>query len=248
MNYNNILMQMEKNDPEYYSFFKRFETIVNDETDIDEKSRYLGIIGALISSKNVDFFPIILEKALEHEVTPNEIKEVLYEAAYIIGIANVFPFITLANEFFKSKNIQLPLENQCKVTPEEALQKGIQKQAEAFGKGMENFHKIGPMQRWVTNFMYGEFYTREVLSVKQRELILACIFIAYGDSTAQLLQHIKANLHVGNDKKVLVQMIFSLVPYIGYPRTFNALRTVNQATNKGFLLSILFYFSRYIMN
>lgn len=229
MSYKAMEQNIEQNDPEYTAFFKRFELMVKNESKIDDKSRYLGILGALIGAKAIDYFPIILEMSLDNILTPNEVKEVLYEAAYILGIANVFPFLKLTNDIFKAKNINLPLENQSKVAPGEGLQKGIEKQAEAFGPGMEKFHTMGPMAKWVVSFMYGEFYTREVLTVKERELVLSCIFIGHGDAAPQFNQHIKANIHVGNNKKFLIQMILSLVPYLGYPRTFNALKVLNDA-------------------
>ncbi|EAX96821.1 4-carboxymuconolactone decarboxylase, putative [Trichomonas vaginalis G3] len=228
-NYKEVLDELEHNDPEYFEFFYRFEKLVQSETKIDEKNRYLGILGSLIGSKSIDYYPYIIEQVLTKILTPQEIKEVLYEAAFILGASTVYPFLKVTNDIFKQHNINLPLENQCKVSPEEALKKGIEKQKESFGPGMEDFHTKGPMNKWVVTFMYGQLYTREVLTVKQREIVITCIFIGYGDATPQFLQHVKALTNLGHGKWDLIQMILSLVPYIGYPRTFNALRAINEA-------------------
>ena len=37
-----------------------------------------------------------------------------------------------------------------------------------------------------------------------------------------------ANLNVGNDRQLLIGVITVLVPFIGYPRTLNALAAVNE--------------------
>lgn len=40
-----------------------------------------------------------------------------------------------------------------------------------------------------------------------------------------------ANLHVGNDRARLIDVLTQLVPYLGYPRTLNALRVVDDVTS-----------------
>ena len=39
-----------------------------------------------------------------------------------------------------------------------------------------------------------------------------------------------ANLNVGNERSVLLNVLTQLIPYIGYPRTLNALRVLDEAT------------------
>jgi 4-carboxymuconolactone decarboxylase len=41
--------------------------------------------------------------------------------------------------------------------------------------------------------------------------------------------HIAANLNVGNDRSTLLGVITYLVPFVGYPRSLNALRVLNEA-------------------
>ena len=37
-----------------------------------------------------------------------------------------------------------------------------------------------------------------------------------------------ANLNVGNDRQLLISVLTVLVPFIGYPRTLNALAAINE--------------------
>lgn len=52
-----------------------------------------------------------------------------------------------------------------------------------------------------------------------------------GGCEPQLAGHVAANLSLGNDRQVLVSTITQLLPFIGYPRTLNALRVVNEGTS-----------------
>jgi 4-carboxymuconolactone decarboxylase len=39
-----------------------------------------------------------------------------------------------------------------------------------------------------------------------------------------------ANLRVGNDRKRLIDVATQLLPFIGYPRTLNALRAIDEVS------------------
>ena len=54
---------------------------------------------------------------------------------------------------------------------------------------------------------------------------------ALGGCEPQLAGHVAANLAVGNDRRVLVGTITHLLPFIGYPRTLNALRVIDEGTS-----------------
>jgi 4-carboxymuconolactone decarboxylase len=53
-----------------------------------------------------------------------------------------------------------------------------------------------------------------------------------GGCEAQLSGHVAGNLAVGNDRRVLVCAITQLLPFIGYPRTLNALRIIDEGTSR----------------
>lgn len=55
---------------------------------------------------------------------------------------------------------------------------------------------------------------------------------AQGGCEPQLLGHAKANMNIGNDKVFLIQLISQCLPFIGYPRTLNALEVINRAAEE----------------
>ena len=53
---------------------------------------------------------------------------------------------------------------------------------------------------------------------------------ALGGADAQVRGHVAGNLNVGNDRARLLAVLTLLVPFIGYPRTLNALAAINELT------------------
>ena len=64
-------------------------------------------------------------------------------------------------------------------------------------------------------------------------MITFCFLAAQGGCEPQLVSHAGANMRIGNDKAFLIQIISQCLPYIGYPRSLNALRCVNEAAQAG---------------
>jgi len=54
---------------------------------------------------------------------------------------------------------------------------------------------------------------------------------ALGGCDTQVAGHVAANVAVGNDRAVLISTITLLLPFIGYPRTLNALRAIDEGTS-----------------
>lgn len=52
---------------------------------------------------------------------------------------------------------------------------------------------------------------------------------AMGGADPQVRGHAAANLNVGNTRADLLAVITALLPYIGYPRTLNALAAVDDS-------------------
>ena len=110
----------------------------------------------------------------------------------------------------------------------------MQAQVDIFGEGMRDFWRSGEeksrhLKRWQAENCFGDWYTRKGLDLRQRELITLCLLAAQGGCEPQLTSHAAANLRLGNDKRFLIDAISQCLPYIGYPRSLNALRCVNEA-------------------
>ena len=60
----------------------------------------------------------MIPAAHNFDVTPVEIKEIVYQAVAYLGIGRVFPFLKITNAVFEEKGIRLPLPPQSITTTE----------------------------------------------------------------------------------------------------------------------------------
>lgn len=225
-------------DPEFIERFGNFafDEVVNSD-HMDGRTRFLAILASLLGCQGIEVFQALLPAALHFGVTPVEIKETVYQAAAYLGIGRVFPFLEAVNAALEAEGIPLPLENQATTTMETRLEAGIQAQVDLFGEGMREFWNSGPeesrhINRWLAANCFGDYYTRRGLDHRRRELITFCFLAAQGGCEPQLVSHAAANLRLGNDKVFLIRIISQCLPYIGYPRSLNALRCVQEAAAK----------------
>lgn len=174
--------------------------------------------------------------ALNAGVSPVEIKEAIYQCTPYIGYAKVENALEVINEVFLKKGIALPLESQSMTTEETRFEKGFAVQTTAFDKeaiqaGHDNAPKeLKHIQNFLSEYCFGDFYTRKGLDLKTRELLTFVMLATLGGCENQLKAHTQANIRVGNTRDDLIETITQCQPYIGFPRTLNAINIINEVT------------------
>ena len=222
-------------DPEFIEIFNNFafdEVAGND--DLDDKTRMMAILAALLGCQGIEEFKVMLPAALNAGMKPVEMKEITYQAVAYLGMGRVYPFLQAVNDVLMDRGVSLPLENQGTTTLKTRLEAGAQAQIDIFGEEMRDFYKSGPEESrhincWLADNCFGDYYTRKGLDYKQREMITFCFLAAQGGCEPQLTSHAAGNMKIGNDKAFLIKIISQCIPFIGYPRSLNALRCVNEA-------------------
>lgn len=228
-------MNYYETDPEFMERFDHFafEEVVNEEgQQLHKDTRYLAILATLIGCQGLAAYREMLAKALDDGFSPVAVKEVVYQAADYLDMGRMWHFLEATNEVMKEKNIPLPLPGQATTTMENRLEKGIQTQADIFGEHMKEAWKAGHINRWLAANCFGDYYTRTGLDLAQRELITFCFLAAQGGCEPQLTAHAKGNMNMGNDKEFLMRVVSQCLPYIGYPRSLNAITCINRAAEQ----------------
>src|SRR5699024_6225703 len=222
-------------DPEFMERFEHFafDEVVNEEgQQLDDITRHMAIVATLLGCQGIDEFRIELPRALDAGLTPVMVKEIVDQAVDYRGIGRVLPCLDATNEILLSRGVELPLEGQATTTMEDRLEKGIQAQADIFGGQMKEAWKAGHINRWLAANCFGDYYTRTGLDLRQREMITFCFLAAQGGSEPQLTSHAKGNMNLGNDKDFLIKVVSQCLPYIGYPRSLNAINCINKAAEQ----------------
>ncbi|WP_321518987.1 carboxymuconolactone decarboxylase family protein [uncultured Bacteroides sp.] len=224
----------KQTDPELIEIFDNFAF---DEVikygNLDTKTRVMMIMGSTIAQGALTEYKMFVNGALNVGVTPVEIKEILYQSVAYVGVAKVIDFIYAANEILKERGIELPVKGQSTTTPETRMEKGLALQKDIFGDMIDKMYEQSPknqlhIQKYLSANCFGDYQTRTGLDAKTRELLTFSMLISMGGTESQVKGHILGNVKVGNDKETLLSVATQLLPYIGYPRTLNALKCLNE--------------------
>ena len=235
-------LSLFKTDAEFMQTFRNFsdgEVPAYAKGKVEEKERNLAVLAALLGVQGKEEFEVALDKALDSgSLTAVEAKEVIYQATAYLGFGNVRPFLDSANKIMKAHKVKLPLENQKTVNDgadgeNSRLRAGNKKQIDFFGERTRESWLNGAESSRIINFWladncFGDYYTRKGLTDRQRELITFCFLASQGGCEPQLSSHVRANINVENSKEYLIAVVSQILPYIGYPRSLNAIRVVNE--------------------
>jgi 4-carboxymuconolactone decarboxylase len=224
-------------DPELIEMFDNFAfDEVASHGDLETKTGLMVILASLIAQQTLSEYKVMLGAALNVGVTPVEVKEIAYQAVPYVGIATVFDFLHSTNDVLKERGIELPLPGQSTTTLDTRMEKGLQVQKQIIGDAMvAQLYKSSPedlihIQHYLSSNCFGDHYTRRGIDIPTRELLTLSMLVSLGGCEPQVKGHIQANLHVGNDRTRLIDVITQLLPFIGYPRTLNALKVINEVT------------------
>lgn len=222
-------------DPELVEYFDNFAfDEVLAQGALDQRTRLLAILAALVACQAQGEFRAMLGAALDNGVTPTEVKELMYQAVAYLGIGKVYDFLNMTNDALTQRGVELPLPPQSTTTPVTRFEKGWAAQAAIVGEDrLQTMHATAPadqafIQRWLTANCFGDHYTRGGIDLVTRELLTFVLLVAHGGCDPQVRGHVAGNLRMGNGRAVLLDTLAQLVPYIGYPRTLNGLAAVNE--------------------
>ncbi|WP_337031154.1 carboxymuconolactone decarboxylase family protein [Paenibacillus illinoisensis] len=221
-------------DPEFQDILSRFifGEVFYQGTLTDIQRELLTLV-VLTVNQTLPQLKAHVSAALNVGVTPVEIKEAVYQCAPYIGFPKTLNAIDEVNEVFTSRNIALPMESQSQVSEHSRLEKGLAVQIEIFGDVIEKMRASAPsnqkhIQEYLSAFCFGDFYTRDGLDLRIRELLTLAMVSALGGAEGQVKAHVQGNINVGNDKETLIAAITHCLPYMGFPRTLNALSCINE--------------------
>ncbi len=221
------------NDPELMRILRGF--IFGDVFDtgvLDDQTRELITVTVLACLQTLPQLTSHTGAALNVGVEPVAIREAVYQLAPFIGFPRTLNAVATINDVFQARGIPLPLPEQGTVTDAERLTNGLAVQEPLYGNEVKDNLAALPapfntaLPRFLTEFCFGDFYTRDGLTLAQRELLVLCALATIGDTAAQLGPHGRACLQTGNTLTEVIAALVHCFPYIGFPRAVAAIRAV----------------------
>ena len=224
-------------DPELIEAFDNFafDEVLQQGT-LDTRTRLMVQLAAMIASQAISEYRVMLGAALTVGVTPVAAKEVVYQAVPYVGMAKVFDFLHATNDILTERGVQLPLPGQSTTTPQTRAAEGLAVQKQIVGADrVDGLYAGAPedeqhIQRYLSANCFGDHLTRTGIDIPTRELLTFTMLVSLGGCESQVKGHVAANLNVGNDRARLLAVLTQLIPFIGYPRTLNGLRVLDDVT------------------
>ncbi len=236
--FDGVVSSLQETDPEFTEIILNFsQNEVIEANKLTEKEQMLCILSVLLGCQGMKEFQDMLHAALNTGIDPIAVKEIIYQATAYLGIGRTHDFLIAANQIMEQHDIQLPLASQATTNEKNRFGDGLTKQVKLFGEDMAKRQTEGPVlrrniNRWLADNCFGDYYTRTGLNDQEREMITFCFILAQGGCENQLRGHIAGNFGVGNDKDKLYSVVEQCMPYIGYPRTLNAMNIIDEVVSK----------------
>lgn len=198
---------------------------------LSDAERELLTVAALATMQTLPQLNAHVKAALNTGITPEAIQEAIYMLAPAIGYPKTLNAIAVMDQVFAERGIQNLNDHQGVVTQESREELGRSIQVPLYGDEVkdvfaslpEPYGKLVP--HLLSSVMFGDFETRKVLSVAERELVVLTSLCALGASQ-QMAPHIAGAVKAGNSVETVTAAIVQILPYVGFPRALSALSQI----------------------
>ncbi len=199
---------------------------------LDDKMRELITCVVLATYQTLPQLKAHAKASLNAGNSPLELREAIYNCMPFIGCPKTLNAVATIDAMFAENNISLPLESAVTIKNEERFEKGQEIQMSLYGDEIKDKMSELPGEfaeafpQFLTEYCFGDFYTRKGLSVKTREILNFVILMALGGCEIQLKAHAQGCLKAGNSVEDVYTAIIHAMAYTGIPRAFNAIYAV----------------------
>ncbi len=188
--------------------------------------RELCIIGALACRAHLPQLEWHVAAALNAGATPEAIREVLIQAQPYAGWPTALNGLEVMADVFRQRGISTQPVAPSNLSREQLRERG----RENGGLIYDDFAAIEAAVRkydvelaeYLTDNAYGQIYARPGITVRQRELVAVAMLTAQ-QQLRQLGWHIEGALRVGCSAAEVKEVIVTMLLYVGWPSTLNAL-------------------------
>ena len=224
------------NDPEFGRILRTF--IFGDvfaTGGLNDATRELITVTVLASLNTLNQLKAHTRAALNVGVTPVELREAIYQLApfIIIGFPRTLNAVAALNEVLDDLGVPLPLPPQATTTDTDRYAHGRAIQEPLYGTEiadeLADEPLAGAMPRFLTEFLFGDLYSRTGLDLETRELLILCALATLG-LERQLRPHVTGAIKAGNSRDTVLAALIHCFPYIGFPNAMNAIRVVREVT------------------
>lgn len=225
---------LEDTDPQMSALMKKYlYADISSQSSLSREHQELVTAVTLTTLQvNDNLLEHAFVETLNAGVAPLKLREAVYQCVPYIGIAREIMALESLNKIFKAKNIKLPLEDAATTSDEDRFTKGLELQVGTYGERIVKMRESTPdnqkhLQDDLSAFCFGDIYTRQGLSLKEREILTVAAIGTIGEEP-QFKSHIRGLIAAGGSQNEVIGVITSINPYLGFPRTLNLMKYANE--------------------
>ncbi len=196
---------------------------------LSARDRSIVTVSALIARNQTIGMLRYFNIALDSNVTPGELSEIITHLAFYSGWLNALGAVAILKEIFAQRGIgtdQLP-----PVSPE-LLPLDEATEAERESRVQQDFGQVAPgVVQYTTEQLFRELWLRPALAPRDRSLVTVSALVAAGQA-AQVAYHLNRAMDNGLTKAEASEALTHLAFYAGWPNVFSALPVVKGVFEK----------------
>ncbi len=201
---------------------------------LDPRSRQIATIAALTAMGNAGpQLKFHMACALNIGMKPREIIEVLYVTTVFSGFPSGLNGVTAAREVFQEKGVTVQLDKPATSPQEDRRTRGLatlnKTSKDAGEKVVNSLADIAPdMAGFIIDFSYGDVFSRDIISPKEKEITMIAVCVAKGTMQPQMKVHLHAAFNVGCTREEITELMYHMAVYSGFPAALNGLTAVRE--------------------
>jgi 4-carboxymuconolactone decarboxylase len=196
---------------------------------LSPRDRSIVTLAALIARNQTIELPPYLNLALDSDVKPSEISELITHLAFYSGWGNAMSAISVAKDVFAARKIaadQLPPASGRQLALNEAAE------VDRASRVGQQFGTVAPgIVQYTTDLLFRDLWLRPGLSRRDRSLVTVSALIAAGQ-VAQIPYHLNRAMDNGLTEAQAGEVITHLAFYAGWPNAFSALPVAKEVFEK----------------
>jgi 4-carboxymuconolactone decarboxylase len=197
--------------------------------DLSPRDRSIVTASALIARNQTIGMLHYFNIALDNNVKPSELSEIITHLAFYCGWSNAFSAVAIAKDIFEQRGIgadQLP-----PVSPE-LLPLNEAAEADRAARVQQDFGHVAPgVVQYTTDLLFRDLWLRPALAPRDRSLVTVSALVASGQA-AQITYHLNRAMDNGLTKAQASEALTHLAFYAGWPNVFSAMPVVKAVLEK----------------
>jgi 4-carboxymuconolactone decarboxylase len=197
--------------------------------DLSARDRSIVTASALIARNQTIGMLHYFNIALDNNVTPSELSEIITHLAFYSGWSNAFAAVAIVKDIFTERGIgtdQLPPVSPSLLPLNEAAE------AERVSRVQQDVGHVAPgVVQYTTDLLFRELWLRPALTPRDRSIVTVSALVASGQP-AQVTYHLNRAMDNGLTKAQASEVMTHLAFYAGWPNVFSALPVVKAVFEK----------------